>query len=127
MTTSSHARIVARCRQFALATAVGTPVIGGLVLIGWAFDVHVLRDPVPALAAVLVALTLVASAVVWKVAATLDRSDQEGRRAERRLAAQYTAARILAESPDPADAVPNLLCAVSECLGWEVGAMWRVV
>ena len=52
--------------------------------------------------------------------------DRERRRAERRLGVQHTASRVLAESPRLADAVPKILEAICESLGWKVGAMWRV-
>ena len=57
---------------------------------------------------------------------SLNRMDRKRRRAERRLGVQYTASCVLAESPQLADAVPKILEAVCESLGWEVGAMWRV-
>ncbi len=48
------------------------------------------------------------------------------RRAERRLAAQYAAARALAESSTLAEATPRILQAICEALGWEHGAVWDV-
>ena len=66
------------------------------------------------------------TALIWWDAASLNRMDRERRRAERRLGVQYTASCVLAESPQLADAVPKILEAVCESLGWEVGAMWRV-
>src|SRR5438128_2636355 len=74
----------------------------------------------------LVVVAIVMSAVVWWNAASLDRAERQCRLAERRLAAQYTATSVLAESPRPAEAVPGLLRAVCQSLGWEIGAMWRV-
>lgn len=46
--------------------------------------------------------------------------------AEKRLSAQYAATRVLAESSTLAEASPNLLRAICESVGWEVGALWRV-
>ena len=46
--------------------------------------------------------------------------------AERGLAAQYAAARILAEAGSLRDAAPRLLEAICVALGWELGTMWRV-
>ena len=46
--------------------------------------------------------------------------------AERRLAVQHAATRILAESTTFRDAAPKILRAVCESLGWQTGALWRV-
>ena len=48
------------------------------------------------------------------------------KRAERRLAVQYTVAHVLANSAAFNDAAPNILQAIGECLGWAVGAIWAV-
>ncbi len=66
------------------------------------------------------------TALIWWNAASLDRMDGERRRAERRLGFQYTATRVLAESPRLDDAVPRILQAICESLGWDVGVMWWV-
>jgi len=50
----------------------------------------------------------------------------ERKRAERRLTVQHATTRILAESTVFRDAVPQILQAVCEGLGWETGALWRV-
>jgi PAS domain S-box-containing protein len=50
----------------------------------------------------------------------------ERRRAEQRLLAQHRVARILAEAATVEDAAPKILQAVCECLGWDLGALWRV-
>ena len=50
----------------------------------------------------------------------------ERKRGERRLAAQYAVARILAESATLEDAAPRILREVCEVLGWEVGLMWTI-
>ncbi len=50
----------------------------------------------------------------------------ERKRAEHRLTVQHAATRILAEATSFRDAVPQILQAVCECLGWETGALWRV-
>jgi GAF domain-containing protein len=46
--------------------------------------------------------------------------------AERRLSAQYAVARILAKADTLAAAAPEILQAVCETLGWDLGALWRV-
>ncbi|MFN2455760.1 MAG: PAS domain S-box protein [Pyrinomonadaceae bacterium] len=50
----------------------------------------------------------------------------ERKRAERYLAAQHAATRVLAQSMTLAEAAPQILQAVGENLGWEVGALWSV-
>lgn len=48
------------------------------------------------------------------------------KRVEARLAAQYEVTRALAEARDFREAVPRLLRAVCEALGWEVGLLWAL-
>ncbi|HKR85363.1 MAG TPA: histidine kinase dimerization/phospho-acceptor domain-containing protein, partial [Terriglobales bacterium] len=43
-----------------------------------------------------------------------------------RQAAQYAVTRVLADAPTLAVATPKILQAICECLGWSVGAIWRV-
>jgi PAS domain S-box-containing protein len=50
----------------------------------------------------------------------------ERKRAEERLRVQHTVAQILAEAVTIKEAIPRILRAVGECLGWDVGALWRV-
>lgn len=50
----------------------------------------------------------------------------ERRRLERRLDAQFQVARILAESESVSDAALDLLQAIGESVGWEMGQMWIV-
>ena len=66
------------------------------------------------------------TALIWWNAASLERMDRERRRAERRLEVQYTASLALAGSPRLDDAVPALLRAICDSLGWSEGALWRV-
>ncbi|MGH7230416.1 MAG: response regulator [Nitrospiraceae bacterium] len=54
------------------------------------------------------------------------RDISERKRAEQRLSIQYNAARILAESGTLAEGIPNLIEAVCETLGWDLGALWLV-
>lgn len=83
-------------------------------------------DPVMGLSLFVLADILIFAALVWWNAALLERMDRERRRAERRLGVQYTVARVLAESPRLEDAMPGILQAICENLGWSVGAMWWV-
>jgi PAS domain S-box-containing protein len=50
----------------------------------------------------------------------------ERKRTDARLAAQYEVTRALAETADFAEAVPRILRAVCEALGWEAGALWTL-
>ena len=45
---------------------------------------------------------------------------------EQRLATQYAIVSILSESATLADAIPQVLRAISENLGWDVGTYWHV-
>jgi PAS domain S-box-containing protein len=105
--------------------AIGVIVLGGLLLAGWALNVGDLRRALPEMWPFAVVVVLVSAAVIWWNAALLDRADRLRRLAERRLAVQYTATRVLAESPHPSESVPELLRAVCQSVGWELGAMWR--
>lgn len=51
---------------------------------------------------------------------------EELRAASARLAAQYEVTRALAESEDFKGAVPRILRAVCETLGWELGLVWAL-
>jgi PAS domain S-box-containing protein len=50
----------------------------------------------------------------------------ERRHAEQRLLVQYRVARVLAEAATVEEATPKILQAMCECLGWDLGALWRV-
>jgi PAS domain S-box-containing protein len=50
----------------------------------------------------------------------------ERKRAEERLRVQHTVAQVLAEAVTIDEAAPRILRAMGECLGWDVGALWRV-
>ena len=50
----------------------------------------------------------------------------ERKRAEQRLLVQHTVTQILAEAATVEEATPKILGAIGECLGWDVGALWRV-
>src|SRR5882757_6898582 len=47
-------------------------------------------------------------------------------RSEERLRVQHTVAQILAEAATIEEATARILRAMGECLGWDVGALWRV-
>lgn len=50
----------------------------------------------------------------------------QSRRSERRLLAQYAVTRVLAESATLKDASRQILRAIGESLGWELGIFWSV-
>jgi PAS domain S-box-containing protein len=50
----------------------------------------------------------------------------ERRHAGHRLLMQYRVTRILADAATPAEATPKILQAMCECLGWDLGAVWRI-
>ena len=51
---------------------------------------------------------------------------REGATIQKRMAAEYATARVLAESARLSDATPRILEAICTALGWEYGALWRV-
>ena len=56
----------------------------------------------------------------------LVRDITERKRAEQRLIAQHSVTQILAEAATIEEATPKILQALCECLGWDLGALWRI-
>ena len=50
----------------------------------------------------------------------------ERKRAEQRVLAEHRATRILAEAVTVEEAMPEILQALCECLGWDLGAWWLI-
>jgi len=50
----------------------------------------------------------------------------EPKRAEQRLMAQHTVAKVVAEAANLEEATPKILRAVCECLVWDLGALWSI-
>jgi PAS domain S-box-containing protein len=50
----------------------------------------------------------------------------ERRHAEQRLLVQYRVTRILADATTVGEATPKILQAICDCLGWDLGAIWRI-
>ncbi|MGH7820359.1 MAG: GAF domain-containing protein, partial [Candidatus Binatia bacterium] len=48
----------------------------------------------------------------------------EAKQAERRVATQHAATRVLSEAPTLLEAAPAILEVICECLDWQVGALW---
>ena len=57
---------------------------------------------------------------------SLVRDVTERKRAEQRVLAQHTVARILAEAATVEEATPRMLEAVCECLDYDLGTLWRI-
>ncbi|MGE3820793.1 MAG: PAS domain S-box protein, partial [Isosphaeraceae bacterium] len=83
-------------------------------------------DQVMGLSLYVLSNIVIFTVLIWWNAASLNRMDRKRRRAERRLGVQYTATRVLAESPRLEDALPQVLRAICDSLGWPVGAVWRM-
>jgi PAS domain S-box-containing protein len=56
----------------------------------------------------------------------LVRDITERKRAEQRQFASHEVSRILAEAVSVEEAAPMILQTLCECLGWDLGAMWRI-
>jgi PAS domain S-box-containing protein len=69
---------------------------------------------------------VVLALVGWFCGRWLYRADLDRRRAERRLAMQYTTARVLAEEPSLNVAMSEILHSICESLGWTVAGIWQV-
>ena len=54
------------------------------------------------------------------------RERAEHKRAEERLGVQHAVAHILSVAATIEEVTPRVLRAMGECLGWDVGALWRV-
>jgi signal transduction histidine kinase len=57
---------------------------------------------------------------------TLISDISQRRRAERRLRTEFAITQVMADGVALPDAAPRLLGAICECLGWELGELWRV-
>jgi PAS domain S-box-containing protein len=66
------------------------------------------------------------SGPVILLAGHLRASERRRLRTERRLAVQYTTAHVLAAEPHLTAAIPQVLRAICEALGWSVAGMWKV-
>jgi PAS domain S-box-containing protein len=70
--------------------------------------------------------TLRTEGVGTPIVRSMARDITERRKAEGRLAAQYVVTRALADSVTLAEAMPKILRALCETLGWARGALWTV-
>jgi PAS domain S-box-containing protein len=94
--------------------------------LGWLGRQEGMLDRVMALSLFVLTNIIILTALIWWNAASLNKMDRGRRRAERRLGIQYTATRVLADSTGLDDAVPRILQAICDGLGWTVGALWWV-
>jgi hypothetical protein len=92
----------------------------------WLAQQEGISDQVMGMSLFVLANIVLFTALIWWNAAALGRMDRGRRRAERRLEVQYAASLALAGSPRLDDAVPALLRAICDSLGWSEGALWRV-
>ncbi|MGA7932448.1 MAG: response regulator [Kovacikia sp.] len=63
---------------------------------------------------------------VMAIFAAFARSLRQHKQAERRLGVQYATSRVLAEAITLAQAAPEILQAICESLGWDLGDLWIV-
>ncbi|MEJ7638469.1 MAG: PAS domain S-box protein, partial [Singulisphaera sp.] len=107
-----------------LPAAILIPAVVGWV--SWLAQQEGVSDQVMGMSLFVLANIILFTALIWWNAASLERMDRVRERAERRLEVQYTASLALAGSPRLDDAVPALLRAICDSLGWSGGALWRV-
>jgi PAS domain S-box-containing protein len=106
------------CLQVGLALLAGA---GVLIWVGWGLG---LEEAVWRRLALGGAVALGVSG--WLCGFWLFQSENQRLRAARRLAVQYTTARVLSEESSLNVALPKILQAICESLGWPVGGMWQV-
>lgn len=86
---------------------------------GW-FDVEV------GVSLAAVANMVIFAGLIWWNARLLLRAEEQRIRAERRLAVQYNATRVLAEATDLGEAMGKILKTICETLDYQTGAFWGV-
>ena len=122
MTVPARHRPGADLRRVTRLGALGVIGLGTLLLIGWALDLAGLRGSLSGARPLVVVAVLVSAGAIWSSATALERAEPHSSgAAERRLAAQSTATRVLAEFSRPAEAVPELLRAVCQSRGLGTG------
>lgn len=97
-------------------------IVGALLLQGVKRNYYE-RELAAAVFAVL--CTIIFTSLIWWNAKLLYLTDVQRAGVEQRLTAQHRCARILANSPNWADAAPRILEALGQALDWEVGALWQ--
>ena len=127
MTETSQTRVALRAETRAQARVFGrVAALAVLGVIGLAWTVGALNWAPGSLAQVTGAGAVVLAVVGWGTGRWLYRADLDRRRAERRLAVQYTTARVLAEEPSLNVAMSTILHSICESLGWTVAGIWQV-
>jgi signal transduction histidine kinase len=66
------------------------------------------------------------TALIWWNAKLLFRADRERMESERHLAVQYKCTRVLSEANDLEQALPMILEAISQSIGWPLAVAWTV-
>src|SRR6266705_2139457 len=95
MNDQSHPGLVSSLRTLSRAAGVLVAMIGGLVVIGWAFGIAVLKSG-------LVGLVTIFSALVWWSARSLNRCDAKRRQAEEKVRASEEKFRAVAQTANDA-------------------------
>ena len=107
-----------------LPMAVVIPwALGALVLLGERAGYYGRQF---SLATFAVASIIIFTSLIWWNARLLYLADLQRVRAERRLAAQHNATRVLAEAASFTEAMPKLLQVICEALGWDYGGIWTI-
>jgi PAS domain S-box-containing protein len=110
-------------RRLLPAVIIIPPVVGW---VRWLGQHEGIVDQVMGLSLFVLTIVVMFTALIWWNAASLNLMECERQRAERCLGVQFTATRVLAESPRLDAAVPRILRAICDSLGWAVGATWWV-
>jgi PAS domain S-box-containing protein len=110
-------------RRMLPAVVVIPPFVGWIYWLGQQYGA---LDRVMGLSLFVITNIVILTALIWFNAAALNRTDRKRRRAERRLAMQHTATRVLAESAEFDDAAVRILEAICLSLDWAVGILWQV-
>ncbi len=97
--------------------------VGGLLLLGEQAGYYGWESTLSMFA---VASIVIFTEMIWWNTRLLYRTDLERLQTERRLAAQHYCTRVLAEARSAAEALPRLLQAVCETLGWPLATLWKV-
>lgn len=73
-----------------------------------------------------VSTIVIFTSLIWWNAKLLFRADRERMESERHLAVQYKCTRVLSEATDLDQALPLILEAISQSIGWSLAVAWTV-
>lgn len=120
LTSHTAGGIIAR-RLLPMAVAVPW-ILGALLLAG---EAHGYFEREVAVAIFAITSIVVFTCLIWWHAKLLHLDDLERSRAQRRVAAQHQATRLLAESSQANELLPKLLQVLCETMGWPLGLFWK--